>query len=209
MLLCAIDPSFTKTGLAIVDIENKRIDFHAISPAGKNDSFTAMLSRANFIANYIIDSLDNKETIVILEEPLFSSIKASSLGILAGIVSSMLYNSKNIKEVYSIKPYYVANLNTPIAKKYNLTKKQASLYVVNLILDKLNKQGFTIKIHNPNKLNKDGTEKARKLSHDESEAFLILLVLLKHMKLMSEDMVEFLSNLNEKFDRNTHIEKVK
>jgi len=208
MLLCAIDPSFTKTGITVLDLSNKQIDFYTISPVGTNDNFLLTLNRASFIADKI-EELITSDTIVITEEPLFSSIKASSLGILAGILYSKLNSTEKIKELYSIKPSYVAHLNTPIAKKFKLNKKQASLYVVNSIIDKLREVGFTININNPDKLKKDGTEKVRKLSHDEAESFLILLVLLRYKGLINSDIDEFLFAINERFKNKQNIEKLK
>jgi Holliday junction resolvasome RuvABC endonuclease subunit len=213
-LYIGIDPSYSKTGLAIISIGSKtslnKIDFYALSPSGVNATYADAVYRARSILidilTYINES-DDKVS-VIMEEPLLSSIKASRLGILSGILVSGLLSEEKVESIYTIPPYYVASLNNKVAKDNSLNKKQASLLIVGKILDKLKEHGFSVVIHN-DKFKKDGSVKPRQLSHDEAEAFLMLLVLLKSKNLIDDNMMQALIELNPKFKKDQEIITIK
>lgn len=207
MVYLGIDPSYTNTGVSLVDIVNKKIEFYKISPVGINSTYTDAVNRALFIATFITNILHNNATEILLEEPLISSLMASRLGILSGVLTTTFYNTTNIKSLSVLRPNYVSNINRPIVKEYSLSKKQASVFSVTKILDKLIEAGFEVCIHN-DKCKKDGTPKERKLSHDEAEAFIIVLVLLRERELLSKELLDFMIEFNIKFKKEQNITEV-
>jgi hypothetical protein len=210
MIYAGIDPSFTKTGVCYLDTKAKTITFNAISPAGINENYKATLDRAGLIVLGILKSLDMKQnSVFITEEPLLTSIKASRLGILSGVITWSLAFMPSIKQIYSVTPTYISSTNSKIAKKHNLNKKQASMFVASQILEYLeSKHGYEIKILN-DKYNKDGTVKARKLSHDESEAFILTLLLMLETNALEDDVMQKMYDVNEKFRKKQHISLLK
>lgn len=210
MIYAGVDPSFTKTGVCLLDTELKKIKFIAICPEGKNIDYKHTLDRSAFVAVSIIRHLDlNKDSIVILEEPLLSSIKASSLGILSGVVAWSLSFIPSIKALYSIKPTYVAGLNRQLAKRLGLTKKAASQYVASKVLEFLvETKGYDIELYT-SIINKDGQPKKRSLSHDEAEAFLLLTALLQNKDFFTIDDMNKLASINIAFKKQISITKIK
>jgi Holliday junction resolvasome RuvABC endonuclease subunit len=209
MIYLGIDPSFTKTGAVLLDDELKTIKFLAISPPGSNTDYASMLNRSAHISIGIIRQLDlHREVISVIEEPLLTSQRASVLGVLSASLSWALAYIPCVREMYSINPSYVSSLNRPIMKEQGLNKKQASQYVVERILEHFtNVKGYSIEIYNE-KTNKDGTMKARILSHDEAESFLLLLTLLMHKGVVNDLDMRFLGSLNRKFFRDTKLNKI-
>jgi len=190
MLYVGIDPSYSKTGIAYLDKETKHILFKAISPTGSNENYLAAISRAASISAGIIRELKEEESAIIAyEEPLLNSMKASRLGLLSGVLAISLFFLPTAKLVYTVAPAVVSSMNKQLPyKKDFANRKKLSLYVTHLLLDYLRKEGYTIDIYN-DKRKKDGTKKARKLSHDEAEAFLILLQLVKLYDIFDEDVL--------------------
>lgn len=172
-----IDPSFSKTGLCIIDLENKRITFKSISPPGTNKTYADAINRSIYIERALYNTIPYP-AVVLIEEPLISSMMASRLGILSGVVMSGLIKNNHIHKIYTTNPISVTQLNSVAPNKGELTKKQLSLRIANDILSYFETQDFNIIITN-DKLNKDGTPKQRKISHDEAEALILALLLLK------------------------------
>lgn len=182
MLYVGIDPSYSKTGIVYLDTETKQFIFKAVVPAGSNDSYLASLERSAIIVRTLIRDITymNKVTSVIMEEPMMTSQMASRLGILSGILVFSLFMIPNIREVHSLNPVVVASMNKYLPYKKEFGKKQLSSKVASLLLDYLvSEEGYSIQVFNE-KTKKDGSMKERKMSHDEAEAFLILMRLLMH-----------------------------
>lgn len=210
MVYVGIDPSYTKTGLCIVDTYKKEIIFNAISPGGKNNHYIDSVNRSALIALQIIRDTNIYDSIkMVIEEPLRSSMKASGLGVLSGILLWSTAMMPNITNIYSIAPYYVSWLSRYFAKKYDLNKKKASSLLASNVIDYYcNKLNYNVTIKN-NKYKKDGTQKSRILSHDEAEAFLLTLALIRHESVTDKELESFLLNLNPNFKKEIEITQIK
>ena len=210
MLYVGIDPSFTKTGTCYLDTDKKTILFNAISPDGKNEDYIKTIERASYVSLEIIKRLSIRGQVkVILEEPLAMSMKASRLGILSGLLGLSLLLVPSIERIYTISPSYIARLNNPIAKRKGLSKKMASQYVVEKILSYMQESmGYEIIIHN-DKLNKDGSQKKRKLSHDEAESFILLLRMLDEENFIDKDFQKELVSINRNFNKEQKLNLLK
>jgi hypothetical protein len=210
MLYVGIDPSFTKTGTCYLDTDKKTILFNAISPDGKNEDYIKTIERASYVSLEIIKRLSIRGQVkVILEEPLAMSMKASRLGILSGLLGLSLLLVPSIERIYTISPSYIARLNNPIAKRKGLSKKVASQYVVEKILSYMQESmGYEIIIHN-DKLNKDGSQKKRKLSHDEAESFILLLRMLDEENFIDKDFKKELVSINRNFNKEQKLNLLK
>lgn len=180
-----IDPSYSKTGVCMLNLEEKTVLFKSISPEGTNKTYRDAIERASYIAfNITTFVIENKnsahdEVHYVLEEPMVTSMMASRLGILSGVIASRLLEVISDGDIHTINPVGITQLNSVAPNKDKLNKKQLSLKIANDILSYLESVGFKIHI-TPNKYNKDGTPKKRKLSHDESEALLLALLLVHH-----------------------------
>jgi hypothetical protein len=210
MLYVGIDPSFTKTGTCYLDTDKKTILFNAISPDGKNEDYIKTIERASYVSLEIIKRLTIRGQVkVILEEPLAMSMKASRLGILSGLLGFSLLLVPSIERIYTISPSYIARLNNPIAKRKGLSKKMASQYVVEKILSYMQESmGYKVIIHN-DKLNKDGSQKKRKLSHDEAESFILLLRMLDEENFIDKDFKKELVSINRNFNKEQKLNLLK
>jgi hypothetical protein len=196
MVYLGIDPSFSKTGVCYFDDEEKTILFKAISPDGTNDSYKKALDRSGYIALHILNSINmKKEVYAIIEEPLMSTFKASRLGILSGVLVWSLAFMPSIKKIYSLTPTYISRTNKDIIKKLTINKKQASIHVVSAILEFLQTEGYQVTIIN-DKVNKDGSMKARRLSHDEAESFILTLTLLIKRKVFNDEIINKIYEIN-------------
>lgn len=197
MIYVGVDPSFTKTGVCYFDTENKHIVLNAIQAPGTNKTYKDAINRSGYIALNIIKPIDpQKDTHVLIEEPLMSTFKASRLGILSGVVVWTMAFMPFIKKVYSITPTYISRTNKDLAKRENLNKKQASQFVANAMLEIFKRYGYTVEVLN-NKYNKDGSVKARKISHDESEALILVFTMLLKRKALESDLLAELLVVNE------------
>lgn len=188
MVYVGIDPSYSRTGVVYFDSSKKKITFKAISPEGSNETYLAAANRAAYIASSIVRDLSDKEDVfIIFEEPLLNSIKASRLGLLSGILALSLVFTPSVRSIYTLTPSIVASMNRNIPNKEKLDKKKISSMVVESMLEYMGSKGFKIEVLN-DKFKKDGTMKERKMSHDEAEAFLILLHLLKELGELTDEI---------------------
>lgn len=206
MLFVGIDPSFSKTGVCYLDTEDKTIKFVAISPPGNNEDYKQALDRSAYIALNIIKHLGlKKQCNIIFEEPLLSSQKASRLGILSGVLAWSLAFTPTVKKLSTISPAFVARFNKPVAKAKGLDKKDASRFVAHEVINYLaNKLNYEIEIYN-DKINKDGSMKHRMLSHDEAEAFIMMLALMSNSGFFSKDELKDLILINQSFAKKHNI----
>lgn len=196
MIYVGVDPSFTKTGVCYFDTETKHIMLNAIQAPGTNKTYKDAINRSGYVALNIIKPIDaSKDVYVLIEEPLMSTFKASRLGILSGVVVWTLAFMPFIKKVYSITPTYIARTNKELAKQEGLNKKKASQFVALGMLEVLQKHGYTFEVMN-NKYNKDGSVKARKISHDESEALILTFTMLLRRKALEANILTELLNVN-------------
>lgn len=201
MIYVGIDPSYTKTGVSYVDLENREIYFNAISPEGTNANYNAMVQRALHIVDTILNvpqKFKDRAKTIIIEEPLMASkTMSSSLGILSGVVGSKLF--KNCEEdntrMFSLNPSTVSNTNRKLKGYTSRTRKKVSRDIARKYRDVFVKHGFNYVIHNEN-LNKDGTMKKRVLSHDEAESFIMLIILLRHLGKLPEGIEEDIIKVN-------------
>lgn len=200
MVYVGIDPSFTKTGVCILDTDLKQIKFAAISPPGTNSTYKLTLDRSAYVSLNVIRHFElRKQHAIIIEEPLLSSLKASSMGVLSGVLAWSLAFMPSIGNMYSITPQYISWLNGPIAKKERISKKNASRIVGHKVLDYLvEEKGYSVIVYN-DKLDKDGEMKKRVISHDECEALLLLTALLRKEGFMSKEDMDQLYKININF----------
>lgn len=181
MKYIGIDPSYSKTGYCVIDYINKTITVDAITPEGKNDTYKNAVYRAlEIIRSLELDALSNNDLHIIFEEPMVTSLKASRLGILSGVLAAELirHKDKHIKEyrVSTINPVVLTQLKSTYPNKEKLNKKQLSYIIATKIIEILtNDLGYTHIIKA--ELTKKGIPKKRKMSHDEAEAFLMALVI--------------------------------
>lgn len=185
MIYLGVDPSFTKTGICLFNCLTKSIVFNTAIPEGTNDTYKITVERSEYIAEKVIETIykhvlpscSNSSLTLVFEEPLKSSIKASSLGILSGVFYHAVSQTKEIERIFVIPPHYVSWLAGPIAKREKLAKKTASRSVAEQLLYLLESKGYTISIIN-DKIDSRGRQKKRKISHDELEALLLAFQLI-------------------------------
>lgn len=208
MLYLGIDPSFTKTGLCLLDTTSKKIVVDFVSPSGTNDDYREIVRRMSSIRDGIDDivgrhccgGIDNM--CAVIEEPLSSSMKASRLGMLSGFLIANMIPDQRLGNIYTVDPAYIAWLVRPYAKKHKIgNKKTASRVVANLIINYLgNEFGYSLSILN-SKLDKKGNPKKRIMSHDEGEAFILVFTMMRHMGVFEDvtGLNKFLCNISNNF----------
>lgn len=215
MVYAAIDPSYSRTGLCI--LHNDTFTFVPISPEGKNQSYSDEITRARIIATEVYsrlsfckiydlacDKQQDKATVVklLIEEPMISSFKASSLGVLSGVLIASIIDTELVNEIYTVNPNTIRQLNSAVSNKEKVTKKQLSLKVANEILEYLQSLGFKVVLEKSEK-------RKRKLSHDEAEAFLLLLLLLNHEQYFSKEIWTKIVSIHKGYNKNVKINKLK
>lgn len=207
MLYISIDPSYTSTGVVYIDLETKFILTETIKPEGRNDSYYDMIYRAKSIISTILSKKHFNNTIVI-EEPLIMSQKASSLGILSGIVATTLIDDIDINEIYTIPPNAVSNTNRRVEGYTSKTRKKISQEVAIKYLEVFENHGYKVIIYN-DKVNKDGSMRTRKLSTDEADSLILNLLTLIYLKKLPQDLITDLLTINEGLDNDYNINKLK
>lgn len=198
MLYLAIDPSYSKTGLCIYNHNTKEILFTSVSPEGTNKTYHEAFQRSSYIINNILENISGRDTTIIIEEPMVTSMMASRLGLLSGVLVSNIYNKDYIKNIYTLNPIVVKQVNSVYKNKEKLNKKQLSKYIVSQMLEVLELEGFTITLLT-DKFNKDGSPKKRQLSHDEAEAFIMMVILLQRNNILPYELLVKLYQVNEGF----------
>jgi hypothetical protein len=183
MIIAAVDPSFSRTGIALLDTDNKKLIFNFVSPPGTNTDYASTVARSAIIISGILATVKQYPHVTLIyEEPLLTSMKASGLGVLSGIIAMGMTAIPQVNPIYTVRPSAVSQINSILASKNkSMTKKQISLQVVRSFIEYLEQQGFSIE-YLTDKKNKDGSFKTRKLTHDEAEAFYILVFMLRHLE---------------------------
>ena len=178
MKYLAIDPSFSRTGIAILDTETRSIKLKPVSPVGTNDSYTNTVERSAYIIAEVLKEFKVSDNIsVIIEEPMVRSLKASALGILSGVSVTTLLLLPIINEIRTVNPITIKSLNSVLPYKNKLSKKQLSLHVAEELIEFYKSIGHTVELV-PLKYNKNGSPRSRALTHDEAESLILLTVLL-------------------------------
>lgn len=186
MKYIAVDPSFSRTGVATLDTDNKEIVLKHVRPIGKNDTYKNTVERSAVIATGILEEIKVYETVqLLIEEPMVSSIKASSMGVLAGVVATTLLLLPNITNIYTVNPTTIRSLNSALPYKKELNKKQLSQRVALELIDFYESIGYTASIK-ATAYNKDGSVRKRAMTHDEAEALILLTVFLLSKDILTE-----------------------
>lgn len=203
-----IDPSYSKTGIALVNTINKEIKTVAISPPGTNKTYNDSIERAEYVVNEILAHNYTDDMNVIMEEPLLTSQMASRLGILSGIIATTLKNNNNITNIKTVAPNVVAATNRKVKGYTSKTKKRISSEKAHEYLEVFIKHGYTVEVYN-DKLKADGTPRARKMSPDEAESLIMVILLLKEYKYVSDDLINDLIKVNNGLNVNYTLNNLK
>ncbi len=223
-----IDPSFTKTGLAIINIEDKIINFYTLSPKGTNDVYRDFIMRSLYIVDSIhehtssrlrnelkLGTVNIKENndpikkVVVYEEPAYSSMRASSLGILSGVIGYSFYVDDNTDTVYTINANVINSMNKSISKRTGLNKKQTSKQIALDIIDIFKAHDYNIVIDNENKKTRTGKLRVRELSPDEAEAFLMILHYLIKFNILDDKLKQEILKVNRNLNGTYSINELK
>ena len=155
--LVSLDPSFTRTGICIIDLESKHLMFYTASHKIGEKRFENVVHAAQSIASQIqaiIKENCGNEYALISEEPLPNSSMSSALYSLDTLIYYTFED--HIKCTYN-----PATLRSRIhGHKYD---KNDSRNLADRYIEVLNKKGYNI-------ISEMGTKK--KLCHDSAEAFL-------------------------------------
>lgn len=209
MIYVGIDPSYSRTGIAYLDTEKKELVFNIASPPGRNEDYYSAVSRSAYISYSILSSLSKCQDIkMIFEEPLVTSQMSSRLGILSGVLATTFLLIPSIIEIYTIGPNAVASMNKAIDGAHLIEKKQRSLSVVSQWLEIFEEFGFTITI-TPTAFTKKGLPKKRNLTHDEAEALLVLIQLLKKENIFSKELWFELTKIHKGLLKNYQVNPLK
>lgn len=154
-VLISLDPSFTRTGICIIDLSNKTISFDTVSCKIGEKRFENVVHAAKSIVSQL-SNIFSKYTdyALISEEPLPMSSMSSALYSLDTLIYYTFED--HIKCTYN-----PATLRSRIhGHKYD---KNDSRNLADHYIEVLNKKGYSV-------VSEMGTKK--KLCHDSAEAFL-------------------------------------
>ena len=160
--LISLDPSFTRTGICIVDLVEKKIEFYAVSCKIGEKQFVNVVHAAQSIISQLKEVFAKYDDYNLLhEEPLPMSSMSSALYSL----DTLLYNTF---ESHIVKTYNPSTLRSRIhGHKY---EKKDSQNLADKYIKILERSGYII-------TSVFGTKK--KIPHDCCEAFLYLHIYLK------------------------------
>lgn len=164
-VLIGIDPSFTRSGICIINLENKEIYFDTASCKIGEKLFENVVHAAQSIIKQLHTIFDQYDDYIIIHE---SPLPCSSMSSALYSLDSLLFNEfeSHIKQTYN-----PATLKSRIhGKKYD---KKDSIDLAMKYLDKLASKGYSIK-------SLLGTKK--KIPHDCCEALLYCHLYLKDNK---------------------------
>jgi len=154
--LISLDPSFTRTGICVIDLVNKKLEFYAVSCKIGEKQFENVVHAAQSIVQQLKDVFNkyNDDYDLIHESPLPMSSMSSALYSL----DTLIYDTfeQHIKTTYN-----PATLRSRIhGHKYD---KKDSQNLADKYIKILEKSGYII-------ISLFGTKK--KITHDNAEAFL-------------------------------------
>lgn len=153
--LISLDPSFTRTGICVIDLVEKKIEFYAVSCKIGEKQFVNVVHAAQSIVNQLKDVFAKyDEYDLVSEEPL----PASSMSAALYALDTLLYSTF---ESHIVKTYNPSTLRSRIhGHKY---EKKDSQNLTDRYIKILEKSGYII-------TSVFGTKK--KIPHDSAEAFL-------------------------------------
>ncbi len=158
MKLIGLDPSFTNTGIAMIDILNNRLVFKSVgSPIGEK-TFSNIVQNVYDQVNRIVSSLGKGPYKIITETPPAAGNFSSGLFALDTHLSLTLRDKAII--LYGVSPVYLAHIHG--TRKY---KKSESVAVAKKLIGLYEKHGFITIVEG-------------RLSADMSEAFIFATRLL-------------------------------
>lgn len=179
-LLISLDPSFTRTGICIINFETKEIYFETASCKIGEKQFVNVVKAAQSVVSQLasIFSKYGNEFDLISEEPLPCSSMSSALYAL----DTLIYNTF---ESHIIKTYNPATLCSKIhGHKYD---KKDSQELTEKYISELSKKGYKIASLIGSK---------RKITHDNAEAFLYA-----HLYLYNSGHADFQFNNSEEISK--------
>lgn len=161
-ILISLDPSFTRTGICVIDTVNKKIEFYAVSCKIGEKQFENVVHAAQSIVKQLKEVFEKySDYILIHESPLPMSSMSSALYSL----DTLIYNTF---ESHIKKTYNPATLRSQIhGHKYD---KKDSQNLADKFIKNLERSGYII-------ISEFGTK--RKIPHDCCEAFLYSWLYLK------------------------------
>lgn len=193
MIIAGLDPSFTSTGVAILDTEKKTIKTKAICFGCPDKSFIGMQNSITAIL-WELDTLLDEIDFLVMEQPFAGQIFSAGL---YGL-DSVIY--QHFRDVI-INTYHPTTLRKIHGKKY--TKKDSKHLATNII-DILEKEGYSYinnKQENKNgKVDMYGNKLSRNggyaITSDESEAFLYVVVTSIKSGVMFDSLKDIKNMLN-------------
>ena len=154
-VLISLDPSFTRTGICIIDLINKTISFDTVSCKIGEKQFENVVHAAKSIVNQLSNIFSKYTDYTLIHE---SPLPMSSMSSALYSLDTLIYYTfeDHIKRTYN-----PATLRSRIhGHKYD---KNDSRNLADRYIEVLNKKGYHI-------ISEMGTKK--KLCHDSAEAFL-------------------------------------
>ena len=154
-VLISLDPSFTRTGICIIDLRNKTISFDTVSCKIGEKQFENVVHAAKSIVNQLSNIFSKYTDYTLIHE---SPLPMSSMSSALYSLDTLIYYTfeDHIKRTYN-----PATLRSRIhGHKYD---KNDSRNLADRYIEVLNKKGYHI-------ISEMGTKK--KLYHDSAEAFL-------------------------------------
>lgn len=175
MIIIGLDPSFKRTGIAKVSIEDRVIELKDCSvPLSQDEkTFKHVYTCALMQVEQIVREIP-EDGIVISEEPIPSSMFSAGLFCL----DSMLFQRLGPHLKATTHPSYLLHLLGKSRTKTDSVNK------VKEILTLFEKRGYKV-------------IKKGRISHDACEAFLISLKLMKDLGKLPEDVYQLLPKLKD------------
>lgn len=171
MIIAGLDPSFTSTGVAILDTEKKTIKTKAICFGCPDKSFDGMQKSITAII-WELEQLLEGASVIVMEQPFAGQIFSAGL---YGL-DSAIYQHFRDRVVHT---YHPTSLRKIHGKKYTKTdSKHLTLNVLSLLTDY--KYINNLPENKNGKLDMYGNKLSRSgdyaITSDESEAFLYVVV---------------------------------
>ena len=161
-ILISLDPSFTRTGICVIDIANKKIEFYAVSCKIGEKQFENVVHAAQSIVKQLKDAFAKYNDYTLIHE---SPLPMSSMSSALYSLDTLIYHTF---ESHIAKTYNPATLKSQIhGHKYD---KKDSQELADKYIKNLERSGYII-------TSELGIKK--KIPHDCCEAFLYAHLFLK------------------------------
>lgn len=163
-ILISLDPSFTRTGICITDLQNKTIDFYTASEKIGEKQFENVVKAAKSIVNQLKNIFSKYASYSLISE---SPLPCSSMSSALYSLDTLIYTTF---EDHILKTYNPAILRSRIhQRKYD---KNDSIALAERYMKILSDKGYTIK---------SNIKHSRKIPHDCCESLLYLHLFLKDL----------------------------